>query len=463
MRLVVKYGGSTLSSALQIQKIAEYIVGLSGRHQIILVCSAAGDTTDALMEISELIRTGNRQGTARLIHDITEYHNEIALKLAGEQSARDQLLANLNTPLTELRALVDGLLLLGEETPHSLDYLLSFGERLSILLVSAALEARGARAMPLSGKDAGIMTDSQFGKAQPLMDTTRLRVSKTIGGMLDEDIIPVLGGYTGADQHNKITTFGRGGSDYTATIIGSCMDADQIWLMGNMDGMMTADPSLVENARVLDEISYAEAIEMTMFGAKQIHPRTFDPVMDNEIPLRIRSATNTVHRGTLVAPSHSNTTKCVSALRGNGLIDIRGFGMVGSPGTAARIFDTLAGPEISVMMISQNPSESSITIVLKNKDLHRAVHALEIEHLGRIIKQLDVTANVAIVALIGMGLRGTVGAASRAFTAVSDKNVNVIMITQGSSEMNLAFVVRDSDVRVVVQALHDEFGMAAAT
>lgn len=462
MRLVVKYAGTTISTAADMRRAAGHLADLSSQHQLVAVCSASGTTTDMLEDVSRGIHAGDRRGTAELADSIIATHHEMAQEMAGGVSGG--LPEGLGAASGEFRALVDGLLLLEEVTPRSLDHLLSFGERFSAILLAGALKGAGARAEPLTGKEAGILTDSRFGGARPLMDTTRLRVSKRLGGVMDGGVVPVVGGYSGADQHGRITTLGRGGSDYTATIIGTCVEADEIWLMGDAEGVMSADPHVVDGARVLAEVSYAEAIEMAMFGAKQIHPRTFEPVLDSEIPLRIRSAANTKHPGTLVVPAHTdpgrNTVKCVSALRGNGLIDIRGFGMVGSPGTAAGIFGTLAEAGIRVMMISQNPSESSITIVLKKADLHRAAHVLEMEHLGKTIKRLDVTVDVAMVALIGMGLRGTVGTASRVFTAVRNKDVNVIMITQGSSEINLAFVVRDSDAGTVIRALHDEFGLA---
>jgi len=212
---------------------------------------------------------------------------------------------------------------------------------------------------------------------------------------------------------------------------------------------------------LLKEVSYIEAIEMAMFGAKQIHPRTFEPLLTKKIPMKIRSSFNIENEGTLVTSSPSlsakNTVKCVSNVSNNGLIDIRGGSMVGTPGTAAKIFTTLANAGINVMMISQNPSESSITIVVKNTDLDKAVNRLEMELLGKIIKKLEVTTNMAIIALIGSGMRGTVGVASKVFGAMEKNNVNVSMITQGSSELNLAFVVKNSDAKTAVQALHDEF------
>ena len=274
----------------------------------------------------------------------------------------------------------------------------------------------------------------------------------------------MVGGFAGADQHGSITTFGRGGSDYTATTIASCIKADEIWLMSDVDGLMTADPKIVKNAKVLNEVSYTEAIEMALFGAKQIHPRTFEPLLSKKIPMRIRNTFNTEHPGTLVTASPDaatkKTVKCVSAIRHSGLIDIRGGGMVGAPGTAAKIFSTLAKVGVNVMMISQNPSESSITVVVKKSDMDKAVNALEIELLGKIIKKLEITPDVSIVALIGSGMRGTTGVASKVFGAVAKNNLNVVMITQGSSELNLAFVVKDSDCKSAVQTIHDEFELA---
>ena len=351
--------------------------------------------------------------------------------------------------------------MLGEVTSRSMDYLISFGERLSIKLVAAAINDLTKKSISLTGKEVGIVTDSNFGESKPLIDTTRLRVSKNIDALFSKKTIPVVGGFSGADQHGHTTTFGRGGSDYSATIIGSCIKADEIWLMSDVDGLMTADPKIVKNAKLLKEVSYTEAIEMALFGAKQIHPRTFEPLLTKKIPMKIRNSFSTNNEGTLVTSSPStsvkNTVKCVSNIRNNGLIDIRGGSMIGTPGTAAKIFATLAKAGINVMMISQNPSESSITIVVKNSDLDNAVSVLEMDLLGKIIKKLEVTTGVSIIALIGSGMRGTIGVASKVFAAIEKNKVNVSMITQGSSELNLALVVKNSDTNSAVRAIHNAF------
>ncbi len=463
MRLVIKYGGTSISTTKDIQAVAKHIKSLSNKHQILVVCSAISGTTDNLIEISESIKKENKSKAEQLALKITNRHKQLAKQTIKKSDVRKKLLAKLNQDSTELLALIDGMVLLGEVTPRSMDYLISFGERLSIQLVSSAIVDSGKNSISLTGKEVGIVTDSNFGESKPLMDTTRLRVSKTVDILFSKKTIPVVGGFAGADQHGHVTTFGRGGSDYSATTIGSCIKADEIWLMSDVDGLMTADPKIVKNAKLLKEVSYIEAIEMALFGAKQIHPRTFEPLLTKKIPMKIRNSFNVKNEGTLVTASTSlsakNTVKCVSNVRNNGLIDIQGGSMVGTPGTAAKIFATLAKAGINVMMISQNPSESSITIVVKNADLDKAVSVLEMELLGKIIKKLEVTTNVAIIALIGSGMRGTVGVASKVFGAIEKNKVNVSMITQGSSELNLAFVVKNSDANTAVRALHSAFAL----
>jgi len=464
LKLVVKFGGTSISSVKKIKDVAKYLHDLSKKNQIITVCSAISGVTDDLIQISKFIQKGNKENANKLTKKIIQKHKQLANELIKKSQNRKKLHEKLNSDFTELEDLVHGMILLGEVTPRSMDYLISFGERLSINLVAFAIQDLGSKSIPLTGKDIGIVTDSNFGEARPLMDTTRIRVSKTAEPLLRKKIIPVIGGFAGADQHGSSTTFGRGGSDYTATIIASCINSDEIWLMSDVDGLMTADPKIVKDSKVLKEVSYVEAIEMALFGAKQIHPRTFEPLLSKKIPMRIRNTFSTKNLGTNVIASPDaatkKTVKCVSAIRNNGLIDVRGGSMVGAPGTAAKIFSTLAEVEVNVMMISQSPSESSISIVVKKTDLDKAVSALEMNLLGKIIKKLEVTTDVSIIALIGSGMRGTVGVASRVFKAVEKKGVNVVMIAQGSSELNIAFVVKDSGCKSVVQALHDEFELA---
>ena len=463
MRLVIKYGGTSISTAKDVHFISKHLSSLSKKHSIAVVCSATSGTTDDLLEISESIKKENKVTAEQLASKIINRHKQLAKQTIKKLDVQKKLLAKFDQDFTELISLIDGMVLLGEVTLRTMDYLISFGERLSIKLVSSAINDLGIKSNSLTGKDAGIVTDSNFGESKPLMDTTRLRVSKTVDALFLKKTIPVIGGFAGADQHGHVTTFGRGGSDYSATIVGSCIKADEIWLMSDVDGLMTADPKIVKNSKLLKEVSYIEAIEMALFGSKQIHPRTFEPLVTKKIPIRIKNSFDVKNEGTLVIASTSlsvkNTVKCVSNVQNNGLIDIRGGSMVGTPGTAARIFATLAKAGINVMMISQNPSESSITIVVKNTDLDKAVSVLELELLGKIIKKLEITTDVAIIALIGSGMRGTIGVASKVFGAIEKNKINISMITQGSSELNLAFIVKNSDTNTAVRALHDAFAL----
>ena len=464
MKLVLKFGGTSISSAANIRHVANFINSLSKQHKIVCVFSAITGVTDDLIRITTLIQNRNNDAVNNLAKKIIKNHMQISNEGVKNPKIRKELVNKMIVDLSELQELLHGMLLLGEVTPRSSDYLISFGERLSINLVTAALNDLGAKAVALTGKDAGIVTDSNFGEAKPLMDTTRLHVSHTIDALLEKKTLPIIGGFAGADQHGNITTFGRGGSDYTATIIASSIKADEVWLMSDVDGLMTTDPKIVKNAKVLKEVSYIEAMEMALFGAKYIHPRALEPLVTKKIPLRIKSTFNVKNPGTLVTATPQadaqKTVKCVSAIRHTALIDVRGGSMVGAPGTAATIFSTLAKAGVNVMMISQSPSESSISIIVKKNDLDKAVNALEMNLLGKIIKKVDVTVDVAIIALIGSGMRGIVGVASKVFAAVAKKRVNVVMIAQGSSELNLAFVVKDADCNTAVHALHDEFELA---
>lgn len=412
MKLVLKFGGTSIASAANIRNVANLIKSLSKENKIIPVFSAMSGVTDDLIRITNHIKDRNTEAANSLVKKIIKMHMDISHQCVKNPKIRKDLVNKMRADLDELEELLHGMLLLGEVTPRSSDYLISFGERLSVNLIAYTLNDIGVKAVPLAGKDAGIVTDSNFGEAKPLMDTTRLHVSHKIESLSQKKMMPVIGGFAGADQHGNITTFGRGGSDYTATIIASSIKADEVWLMSDVDGLMTTDPKIVKNAKLIKEVSYVEAMEMALFGAKQIHPRALEPLVAKKITLRIRNTFNIKNPGTLVTAdpqAHTQeTVKCVSAIRHTGLIDVRGGSMVGAPGTAATIFSTLAKAGVNVMMISQSPSESSISIIVKKNDMDKAVNALEMNLLGKIIKKVDVTVDVSIIALIGSGMRGIV-------------------------------------------------------
>lgn len=460
----MKFGGTSVASADKVKHVAHLIKSHSNGNEIVAVASAVRGMTDDLLQISESVRKGNKGDIEKFIDEVAKLHMDIAKTSMTKAKTKDELRSALSTMIKELEDVLSGMVLLGEVTSKSQDYLLSFGERLATPILCYALKDIGVKADFLTGKDAGIITDSNYGEAKPLMDTTKLRVSNKITPMLKNGIVPVVTGFVAADQNGNITTLGRGGSDYTATIIASCINADEVWLMTDVDGLMTADPRIVKDANVLKEVSYAEAMEMALFGAKYMHPRALEPLLDGGIPIRIRNTFKPENNGTLVvknpkADAH-HIVKSVSLIRNTALIDVRGGSMVGAPGTAAKIFDVMGNSKVNVMMISQSPSESSISMVVRKNDLDRAVNSLELNLLGKVIKTINVTDNVAIIAAVGSGMRGIKGVAARIFGAVAKHGVNVIMIAQGSSELNLAFVVNERDCEEAVRALHEEFELS---
>jgi aspartate kinase len=462
----MKFGGTAIDSGKKVIHVANLIRSYRNKkyNEIVCVVSAIRGLTDEILSISNSVKRGDKISIIDFIKRIRLAHLTIIDESIYDKRLKDEALIVISKLIDELEHILEGIVLLAEVTSKSLDYLMSFGERLSTPIVSFALRDIGLASHYIIGKEVGILTDSNFGEARPLLDTTKLRVAHKLEPLLKEGIIPVVTGFIGADQNGNTTTLGRGGSDYTATIIAASINADEIWLWSDVDGLMTADPKIVNSAKVLREVSYAEAMEMALFGAKYIHPRALEPILDTKIPIRIRNTFNEKHEGTIILHNPSTASqkivKSISAIRHTALIDVSGGGMVGTPGTAAKIFDTLAKNRVNIMMISQSPSESSISMVVRKSDLDKATTTFELNLLGKIIKQLNVNEDVAIIAVVGSGMRGIKGVAAKVFGAVARKNINVMMITQGSSELNLAFVVNDNDCEEAVRALHDEFGLA---
>jgi aspartate kinase len=466
MRLIMKFGGTAVDSSDKVRHIARLVQSYKEGNEIVCVVSAVRGMTDGLLSIANSVGRGDKISLDEFVKKCTATHTKIIEDVISDDTLRNEAISFIKKIIKELEEVLGGIVLLGEVTAKSLDYLMSFGERLSTPIVSFGLQDIGIKSEHLTGKEVGVLTDSNFGEARPLMDTTKLRVSHRLEPLLNQGIIPVVTGFIGSDQYGNITTLGRGGSDYTATIIAASIAAEEVWLWSDVDGLMTADPKMVKNAQVLTEVSFAEAMEMALFGAKYMHPRALEPVIDTKIPIRIRNTFNVKHAGTMITQNPSKDSqkivKSVSAIRHTALIDVSGGGMVGAPGTAAKIFETLAKKKINIMMISQSPSESSISMLVRKSDLDKAITNLELSLLGKVIKQINVNDDVAVIAVVGSGMRGIKGVAAKIFGAVAKHNINVIMITQGSSELNLAFVVNDNDCEQAVQALHYEFELDKA-
>lgn len=364
--------------------------------------------------------------------------------------------------LAEFDRVVVSVSTLKELTARSQDYLLSFGEKLSTTIVHASLVDAGVNAVQFSGEEVGIVTDDHYGDATPLMKVTTHRVREKLASRLDEGVTPVVTGYIAATQEGITTTLGRGGSDYTATIIGYALDVDAVWIWTDVDGLMTADPQIESSARTIPSISYAEGLELVYFGAKAMHPKALEPAWEKEIPVFIKNTFNPEGIGTCIGTDQlvvsKGVVKAVAMTRDTALITIGGAGMIGTPGVAARVFGILGENHINILMISQGSSEANISIILHKGDLDRAVNLLELAFLGKgMIREVSFEDDVCVVAVVGAGMRGAVGVASRIFGAVAREGVNVRVIAQGSSELNVSFVVSSDDGGKAVRALHREF------
>jgi len=458
----MKFGGSLLDNEKKLLNVINIIKSYySLDFEIVVVASALYGITDKISTLCDEIKQITRNSLDLFLENIENVHINLVEKVIQDKKEKEKLLQLLKDLLNEFREVLLGIFILKDVTPKSRDYLFSFGERLSTPIVSFALKSIGINSVFLNGKEVGILTDSNFGDAKPLINTTKLRVHHKIEPFLKEKIIPVVTGFIGFDQNGNTTTIGRGGSDYSATIIAASINANEVWLWGDIDGLMTADKKIVKNALVLEEISFSEALELSMFGSKYMHPRALEPVMDSNISVRIRNANNRDNGGTLITQvptrTYNKIVKSITVIRNTALIDVSGGGLIGSLGTAAKIFDALAKNQVNIMMISQTPSESSITIVVKKQDVDKAIMTLELNFLGKLIKRIDVNENVAIIAVVGAGMRGIKGVAAKTFGAVAKRDINVIMITQGSSELNLAFVIEDKNCEEAVNVLHQEF------
>ena len=458
----MKFGGTAVDSGKKIVHITNLIKSYHDKgNEIVGVFSAVTGMTDEILNISGYVLKRDKKKIKDFINKTRSIHVDIIQTSIKNKSYKAKAFQVMEVLLKEMENILDGLVLLAEVTQKALDHLLSFGERLLTPIISYSLLDKGIDSVYLTGQEVGILTDSQFGQARPLIDTTKIRVKYHIDPILRENKIPVITGFIGADQNGNITTLGRSGSDYTATIIAVCVDADEVWLWTDVNGLMTADPHIVKEAKVLKEVSFAEAIELSLFGAKYMHPRALEPVMDTKIPIRIRNAFNLSNEGTIISKntrkSSQKIVKSIVAIRNTALIDVSGGGMVGAPGTAAKIFDALARKSVNIMMISQSPSESSISMVVKKDDLDTAITTLDLTLLDKVIKNVRVNEDVAVIAVVGSGMRGIKGVAAKVFSSVSKNNINVIMIAQGSSELNLAFVVKNGDGEKAVKSLHQAF------
>jgi aspartate kinase len=463
MLIVMKFGGTSVGSAERIAQAAQLAVDAAAKgHQVVVVTSAMSKVTDSLIGAARQASTGHWD--PKLRQELFDRHKAVADAVTGTDAARQaEVLEALRQRLERFEKLCFGLSMVHELTPRLLDAISGTGETLAAPLVAAAIAARGKPSQSVDATELIVTTD-QFGGAEPLMDETRAKTAARLKPAIERGEIPVVTGFIAATADGVMTTLGRGGSDYSASIVGAALDADEVWIWTDVDGVMTANPSEVPEARTLAEISYSEASELAYYGAKVLHYKTILPAFRKRIPVRILNSFNPSHPGTRVSvegnPS-AQGVKAVTSIRGVILIAISGTGMQGIPGIAAKTFDVVADQQANVLMISQASSENNICFVLSAAEAPRVVAALraalEFELMRGHIEEITAEQQVAIVAAVGDRMQGSPGIAATVFGALGQAGINVIAISQGSSERNISLVVTEKDAAGAVRAIHRAF------
>jgi aspartate kinase len=461
--LVMKFGGTSVGSHTAIKQAAE-IVKTSTQEwgRLVVVVSAMRGVTDALIKSAAAAALGDEVLYQSLISDLQSRHHTVVSELLSDVNERDSMSAMVDEYIAELSAYCRSIQVLGEVTARGMDTITSLGERINARIVASALRQSGIRSQAIDATEL-IVTDASFQSAIPLMDATRAQIEARLVPLLQEKSVPVVTGFIGATQDGTITTLGRGGSDYTAAILADCLDADEVWTWTDVDGVMTADPREVPDARVIPELSFSEISELAYFGAKVLHPKTLRPLIERDIPLWVKNTFNPTYPGTKIIRSPQSVkgkVTAISAIRELSMITVEGRGMMGVPGIAARTFAAVARQGASVLMISQASSEQSICFVIPADAEAPVIQSIEeemaLELARRDIDHVWAMEDIVIVTAVGAGLRHTPGISGRIFSALGDANINVIAIAQGSSEYSISIVVTEDDVDHAMQQIHQE-------
>ena len=462
---VMKFGGTSVGDAARVRGSAEIIADAARAGRVVAVVSAMGGVTNRLVEAAHAAAGGDASAGESLREALRARHAAAVETLIADGAERAALLAEVERVAGEAATLCRGTALLRELTPRAFDALTGVGERLSARLVAAALRGMGVRGVAVEATEV-IVTNGEHGQADPLTGETRERASARLLPLLAEGFVPVVTGFIGATREGTPTTLGRGGSDYSATILGAALDAAEVVIWTDVDGVMSADPRLVPEARTINELSYNEAGELAYFGAKVLHPKTLRPVADAAIPVLIRNSFAPERPGTKITTAgrpSPDGVKAITAASAVSLVTLGGRGIVGVPGVAAKTFTAAAGARANVLMISQASSQNDICFIVNTADAARTVDALRrafaVDLAHQQVEHITVDSDIAIVAVVGERMRGTPGIAGRTFSALGREGVNVIAIAQGASEFNVSFVVAASAMRAAVTAVHSEFGL----
>ena len=467
----MKFGGTSMGSAERIEAAARLTTEQHANRPVAIVVSAMSKVTDLLLDSLRRAEAGDEAGLDTNLAAMTERHVTCcrALLPAGFQ---ETAIDGVNGLIGEFARIAKGILMLGERPLASVDRAVAIGERLSALLMAAYLESQNTRAAAVNATQV-IATDDVFGNASPLMEETRNRAANVVKPLLDQSVIPVVTGFNAATVDGRPTTLGRGGSDFSAAILAAAMDAEELWIWTDVDGIMTGDPRLIPDARVLDEITYSEAAELAYAGAKVLHPRTLAPLIERQIPVWSKNSFAPEKPGTRIVAQlgggadvaggpHAVTSMAAVALVA---IEPAGAAMSGTR-LMAEALEALDSAGVELLAITSSSYRQNFCFLVREAELKVALEHLEeafaLELTHGYVKPIQVDANVGLIAVVGEGMRGTPGLAGRIFTAISRDNINIIAIAQGSSELTIAIVVRREGLERAVRAVHRECGLGAA-
>lgn len=460
--ITMKFGGTSVGGPEAIANVVDIVRGETKRgNRVAVVVSAMSGVTDSLLAAADRAVSGNKWGYLSTTQALRDRHEETLNRLTPPGPTREKTMTQINALLDECVEVCQAINVIGELTPRITDAIVSYGERLSCRVVAAALHEHGIESRAYDASEY-LITDDNYQSAAPLWDETRLRIQNRLLPILNAGVTPVITGFIGVTKGGAYTTLGRGGSDYSGAIFAAMSDSDELIIWTDVDGVMTTDPRLDARARVLPYVSYQEVGELAFYGAKVLHPKTVQPILDRQIVLRVRNTFNPSHPGTVVGPSSepaATVVKAVTCVRNTGLITVSGRGMIGVPGIAGRAFLTTAEAGANILMISQASSEQSFCFVVMNDKAQLVKKALETEFAAEIqrrnIDEVDLMDDVVIVTVVGAGMRGTPGVAGRVFTVMGENGINVIAIAQGASECSISFVIDSANLEKAVVALHD--------
>ncbi|HXF05260.1 MAG TPA: aspartate kinase [Blastocatellia bacterium] len=460
--IVMKFGGTSVGSAQNLRRVTD-IIRNHVKQRPVVVVSAMNGITDLILSAAQAAAMGQEQELKTRLIQFEERHATAIRSLFPEEKERTRLLNLVDRFKEELHRILIGMSYLGDAPPRALDAIVSFGERLLAEILAAYMNRQGLVSRAINAHKL-IVTDDHFGAASPLMEPTTRRCRRIILPLVRKGIVPVITGFIGATREGVPTTLGRGGSDYSAALIGAALRAHEIWIYTDVDGVMSSDPKVVPNSRPLEELSYHEVAELAYFGAKVVHPKTVFPAIEHQIPLRIKNTFNPDFPGTRIVRRTSpmnHIVKAISAIGHLSLVTVEGAGMLGVPEMTARVFDTIAREKINVLLITQASSQQSICFVVRQSDAPVVQKALREEFARELrrgdLQRIGVQDGVAIIAVVGEGMRGTPGVAGRLCSALGRDGINIIAIAQGSSERNISLVVSDRERAHAVRSIHKEF------